>query len=181
MSRLGSWNPTTTEERLDRMESLAAIQQLAVRYALALDSRDMDGVVVLFAPDVRVGRDATGRDALKGWYDNSMRKMRTSIHQVTNHIISFDDADHAHGVVYCRDQLERTESGEWEIGELQYWDTYVRIDGEWCFERRRFHRFYICDALTRPAHGAGVGGGSDGLTTHQLPEAFETWGTFWAR
>jgi hypothetical protein len=31
MSRLGTWTPTTIEERLDRMESLAAIRQLTHR------------------------------------------------------------------------------------------------------------------------------------------------------
>ncbi len=50
--------------------------------------------------------------------------------------------------------------------------------GEWFFERRKLHRWYIGDALTRPAHGLGVGG--EGLRTLQLPEAFETWATFWA-
>ena len=47
MSRLGPWQPTTVEERLDRMESLAAIRQLAFRYALCLDTRDMDALVLL--------------------------------------------------------------------------------------------------------------------------------------
>ena len=61
MSRLGTWKPATPEERLDRMESLADIRQLPYRYALALDSRDMDALVDLFVPDVRVGRDETGR------------------------------------------------------------------------------------------------------------------------
>jgi hypothetical protein len=42
MSRLGAWTPVGLEERLDRMESLAAIRQLPYRYALAVDSRDMD-------------------------------------------------------------------------------------------------------------------------------------------
>ena len=66
MSRLGSWQPSTPEERLDRLESLAEIQQLPVRYALALDSRDMDMMVSLFTADVRVGREERGRDALAG-------------------------------------------------------------------------------------------------------------------
>ena len=39
--RLGNWQPRTVEERLDRMESYAAIQQLVSRYARALDARDM--------------------------------------------------------------------------------------------------------------------------------------------
>ena len=180
MSRLGTWTPSTLEERVDRMESLAAIRQLPVRYARCLDARDLDALVELFVPDVRVGRDATGRAALRAWFSQTMRVMRTSIHLVANHVVDFDDADHAHGIVYCRDELEYPDRGEWEIGVLQYWDTYLRVDGEWCFERRKFHRWYIVDALTRPSHGAGVGTGGDALTTAQLPEAFETWGRFWA-
>ena len=38
MSRLGVWQPSNAEERLDRLESLADIRQLPVRYALAVDS-----------------------------------------------------------------------------------------------------------------------------------------------
>ncbi len=180
MSRLGPWKPASLEERMDRMESLAAIRQLPARYGLALDSRDMKALVALFTPDVRVGRDERGRDALERWFRRVMSESRTSIHFIGNHVIDFDDADHAHGIVYCHDELERPGSGHWEWGKLQYWDSYVRMDGEWCFERRRFHRWYIVDALERPAHGAGVGDG-DALTTTQLPEAFPSWGEFWRR
>ena len=180
--RLGRWKPTTTEERLDRLESLAAIRQLAMRYALALDSRNIGDLVALFAPDVRVGRDRTGRDALHAWYDEAMRGPRSSVHFVVNHIIDFDDAEHATGIVYCRDELERPESGEWHVGALQYWDTYDRYDGDWCFTRRKFHRWYLADAMTRPEHGAGVNSdGHDPLFAHQLPEAFTSWHEFWAR
>src|SRR5947208_2666445 len=107
MSRLGSWTPSTLEERLDRIESLADIRQLPYRYALALDSRDMDALVALFVPDVQVGREQRGRAALKDWFTATMRKPRTSIHFIGNHIVDFDDAGHAHGIVYCRDELER--------------------------------------------------------------------------
>lgn len=180
MSRLGPWNPVTVEERLDRMESLASIRQLPHRYGVALDSRDMDRLVELFVPDVRVGADASGREALKVWFTHTMSQMRTSVHFIGNHVVDFDDADHARGIVYCRDELEYPRTGGWEIGVLQYWDSYVRVDGDWCFARRKFHRWYIVDALTRPAHGAGVNVGTDALTTHQLPEAYESWGRFWA-
>ncbi len=179
MPRLGPWQPATIEERLDRMESLAEIQQLPVRYALALDARDMDALVELFVPDVRVGPDAQGREALKQWFTETMSAMRTSVHLVANHIVDFDDADHARGIVYCHDELEWPERGEWEQGKLQYWDTYERVDGEWCFAHRRFHRWYIVDALTRPSRGAGVNVGTDALTTHLLPDAFPTWIAFW--
>ena len=177
MSRLGPWHPQTVEARLDRMESLAAIRQLAFRYALCLDSRDMDSLVMLFPEDVRVGRDQSGREALHRWFSETMRAMRTSVHLIGNHIVDFDDADHARGIVYCRDELERPDTGLWQVGVLQYWDRYVRISGEWYFERRKFHRWYIVDALTRPRHGAGLE--ENPLTTIQLPEAFPTWGEFW--
>jgi hypothetical protein len=163
------------------MESLAMIRQLPYRYALALDSRDMGALAGLFVPDVRVGKQEVGREALQRWFTEAMQRPKTSVHFIGNHIIDFDDADHAHGIVYCRDELERPETGEWEIGTLQYWDSYVRVDGEWCFERRKFHRWYLVDALTRPAHGAGVDDGSDPLHARQLPEAFASWHAFWAR
>ena len=72
--------------------------------------------------------------------------------------------------MYCHDELDHPIKNEWAQGQLQYWDTYRREDDEWCFERRRFHRLYITDWLTRPSHGVDQAGGS-GLTSHQLPDA----------
>jgi len=177
--RLGPWEPTTADDRLDRLESLAAIQQLPARYALAVDSRDLDGLMDLFVPDVRVSRDQSGRAALRAWYLRSLAKFRTSVHFVGEHVVDFDDADHARGVVYCHDELDGRSPGTWELGKLQYWDTYARVDGEWYFTRRKFHRFYIVDALERPEHGAGTGDDRENLTTHVLPDAFDTWAPFW--
>jgi hypothetical protein len=176
--RLGDWHPSTVDERLDRMESYAAIRQLVSRYARALDARDMDVVVSLFNPDVRVGGDAVGRDALKEWMSTLMSQMRTSVHLVANHVIDFHDADHASGIVYCRDELERPDTGEWAVGTIQYWDDYLRIDGTWCFDRRRLHRWYLVDWLERPTPGAGVNDFSH-IRERQLPDAYPTWKAFW--
>ena len=180
---LVAWEPKTSDERLDRMESLAAIQQLPYRYGVAIDSRDMDMMVELFVPDVRVGKDAgaVGRDALKAWYTRTMATAGSTWRFIGNHMIDFDDADHAHGIVYCHDELEHPNDGEWVQGMLQYWDTYRRVDGEWYFERRKFHRLYICDWLTRPTHGIGNQGGRSALRSYQLPEAYESWGLYWER
>ena len=178
--RLGRWQPHTADERLDRIESLAMINQLAVRYALSLDSRNMDALVDLFVADVRVGKTETGRAALHRWYSVAMREPKTSVHLVANHIVDFDDADHAHGIVYCHDELERPEQGNWETGKLQYWDTYVRVDGEWYFQRRKFHRWYLTDPRVGPQVGGGVNDGSDPLRAGVLPDSFPTWAPFWA-
>ena len=55
----------TLEQRIARLEALDAIRQLPAKYALALDMRDMDAMVSLFPEDVRVGKDAVGRAALR--------------------------------------------------------------------------------------------------------------------
>jgi hypothetical protein len=178
--RLGPWQPLGDAERLDRLDSLASIKQLPPRYALALDSRDMDTLVELFVPDVKAGPGAVGRDALKAYFIEIMRLPRASVHFVGNHVIDFDSADQARGVVYCRDQLERPLSGRWDVGEIQYWDRYRRIDGTWFFEGRKFNRWYISDWLTRPKVGAGVNDGTDPLPGGQLPEVYRTWREFWA-
>lgn len=179
MSRLGPWQPATAAERMDRLESLAAIQQLAQRYAIAIDSRNMDMMVDLFLPNVRVGKDEYGRAALKRWYTETMRHTGPSCHVVGNHVVDFDDADHARGIVYCHDELDHPDDGEWVQGQLQYWDTYLRLDGEWYFERRKFLRLYLTDWCNRPSHGANTAQEGRALRTAQLPEAYPSWGAFW--
>jgi hypothetical protein len=178
--RLGPWQPQTLEERVDRLESLAAIRQLAMRYGQKVDARDLDGLAELFEPNVRMGRDDYGRDLMRKWMASALAKFQDSVHFVGNHIVDFDDADHARGVVYCHDELDRRAEGRWEQGKIQYWDRYVRIDGEWFFKYRDFNRWYIVDALERPVHGGGVAPGTAGMPTGQLPDRCETWDSFWA-
>lgn len=179
MSRLGPWIPADDHERLDRLESLACIRQLPHRYGLAVDSRDLDALVDLFVPDVRVTKTVSGRPALKEWFRHTLSHSRSTIHFVGNHVVDFADADHARGVVYCRDELEIPDSGEWHVGTIQYWDDYVRSDGIWYFQRRKFNRWYVVDALTRPFHGAGVAESGRALATGLLPDVYPTWAEFW--
>ena len=88
------------EVRIDRLESLDEIRQLAAKYSLSLDMRDLDAHVNLFAPDIRVSRDKIGRSHLKRWLDDTLRQQFTGTsHHIGNHIIEFNDFDHAHGVV----------------------------------------------------------------------------------
>ena len=76
------------EKRLDRLESLDEIRQLAAKYSVTLDMRDLDMHVNLFVPDVRVGKEATGRQALKQWADATFRNQfsGTSHHLSLIHI-----------------------------------------------------------------------------------------------
>ena len=56
---------TDLAARIDRLESIDAIRQLAAKYSLALDMRDADAWVGLFPEDVKVGKGTSGRAALR--------------------------------------------------------------------------------------------------------------------
>lgn len=162
--------------RIDRLESVAAIQQLPIRYALAVDGRDIDAWVSLFVDDVDCGRRVKGREVLRTIIEPALRTFYRSVHQICGHRIEFDDADHAHGVVYCR--AEHEDAGKWVIMAIAYFDTYERRDGEWYFVRRREKHWYAADWEERPAAPF------TGWATHQnppdLPQAFGSWDAFWA-
>lgn len=168
--------------RIDRLESIDEIRQLAAKYALALDMRDMDAMAGLFAPDVRVGREKTGREALRAYLDETMRVQFTGTsHHIGGHIIEFDDPDHAHGVVYSKNEHET--GPEWVIMQMMYVDDYERAGagGRWCF-RRRVPLYWYATDLNRPPIGdrkmrwPGREPYDGGF--HEL---FPTWAEFWAR
>jgi uncharacterized protein (TIGR02246 family) len=171
---------TSLEARIDRLESLDAIRQLPAKYALALDMRDMDAMVSLFPDDVRVGKDSTGRAALRAYMDRTLRSPFTGTsHHIGGHVIEFDDADHAHGVVYSKNEHETGD--EWVIMQMMYVDDYVRIHGRWYFQRRLPLYWYATD-LNKPPIGDNkmrwpgrepyAGGYHD---------YFPSWKEFWAR
>lgn len=174
-----TWQPATIDERLDRLESMAEIRQLADRYGVAVDSRDIDMLVGLFVPDVQVGKDKHGRAALHAHYTNVLRHIGPSLHFVGNHIIDFHDRSHATGIVYCWDELGSPHDDKWDVGVLQYWDEYQRVDRRWYFRRRLLHRLYMVDALERPRVGTGLGRST--MKTHRLPEAYPSWHRFWSQ
>ena len=166
-----------TAARLDRMESHLAIQQLPIRYALAVDGRDVASWVRLFVPDVRVGRDATGREALHRQIDGMLRTFRRSVHQICGHRVELDEEqpDHASGAVYCR--AEHEVDDRWIVMAICYFDDYRRVDGEWLFSRRREKHWYAADINEHPqaVDFDGWNVGHPGL-----PGYFPTWDRFWS-
>jgi hypothetical protein len=165
------------ERRLDRLESGEAIRQLVSRYAVLIDSRNIDELVQLFVEDVRVTRGTRGREAMHDLLDGVCRQFTTSIHFVGNHVIDFDDDDHAEGIVYCKAEHEVGE--RWIVMAIQYWDRYERRGGAWQFEGRKVKHWYAVDHLDRPVgpdktHWNPLG------TTESIPSDYESWGRFWA-
>ena len=95
-----------TSERLERVESRLAIEQLPVRYALAVDGRDVDAWVNLFVPDVDMGRRGKGREVLREVIEPQFRQFYRSVHFTCGHVVELIDRDNASGVVYSRAEHE---------------------------------------------------------------------------
>lgn len=144
------------EARIERLEALEEIRQLPAKYALALDMRDMDAMVGLFCADVRVGKDASGREALRAYMDQTLRSPFTGTsHHIGGHIIELDDANHAHGIVYSKNEHETPVKGgadEWVIMQMMYVDDYERQNGQWFF-RRRLPLYWYATDLNKPPVG----------------------------
>lgn len=127
--------------RIERLEATEQIRQLAARYALALDSRDVETLVSLFVPDVTTGDGRVGREALAEWFDPVLRPYKITFHLIGNHIIKFQDDDHATGVVYCTAEVEDPDHG-WIRQSIVYQDRYERVDGQWYFRARDHQLVY---------------------------------------
>lgn len=163
--------------RIGRLESQLAIQQLPIRYAMAVDGRDVDSWVRLFVPDVRVTKTSSGREALRIQIDGMLRTFGRSMHQICGHRIDLheEDPDRASGAVYCRAEHEVGE--RWIVMAICYWDDYRRVDGEWLFVRRREKHWYAADVTERP-QSVGFDGWDVGSPS--LPGYFPTWQSFWS-
>lgn len=163
-------------DALGRLVARDEIRELAQRYALAIDARDLDGLVALFVPDVDCGRWGSGRAALRRSFESQLRDAGPSVMLVANHVIDLDDDAHARGVVYGVVEVSRPEG--WVRQAIRYDDAYERREGAWLFVRRRHRLWYGVvlpyDPLDQPPANwpeSQVGRGT-------LPESLETWRRF---
>ncbi|ABQ69705.1 hypothetical protein Swit_3359 [Rhizorhabdus wittichii RW1] len=167
-------------KRIDRLESIDAIRQLAAKYSLALDMRDADAWVGLFPEDVKVGNGETGRAALRAWFDDTMRQQFDGTsHHIGGHIIEFDDPDHAQGVVYSKNEHET--GPEWVIMQMIYVDRYERIDGRWYFRRRLPLYWYATDLNKPPIGGRKMRWPGREPYEGGYHDYFPSWKRFWER
>ena len=162
---------------LARLLAYQEIRQLASRYAVHLDARDLDRLVALFVPDVRVGRDRSGRAALREDFDRQLRAIGVSFLHVGSHAIDLVSDDEATGVVYCKGEIQ--DGSRWIHQAIQYHDSYARVDGHWLFVRRRHQLVYGQEQPRNPLEQepANWPARHDGRGT--LPFDLESWRAFW--
>jgi len=167
---------------MDDTQRLLAYQQirnLAAGYAVALDARDLDSLVALFVPDVRVGRNTVGREALRGDFERQLRAIGVSFLNVGSHWIELLDADHARGVVYCKAELE--DGARWIHQAIQYHDRYERRAGHWYFVQRRHCLVYGQEQSPSPLAQEKAQWPESSTGRGSVPWSLESWQRFWKR
>jgi hypothetical protein len=128
----------------------AEIRQLPLRYAYANDFRDADMLLSLWAePDEAAAYPDIDLHTVRAEHERWFRKGPT-VHFVGNHLIEVDDADHAHGTVYCWAQLDFGE--EFVDQAILYQDRYVRQHGTWLFAVRRHLLWFGQARAENPMH-----------------------------
>jgi ketosteroid isomerase-like protein len=163
---------------LEQLIARDEIRQLVARYAVAVDSRDLDTLVGLFVDDVQVGRDTFGHEALRRSFRASLSAVGVTILQVGTHVIDLTDADHATGIVYCSGQVQ--EGDRWIHQSILYRDTYERRDGTWRFVRRVHELFHGTVAADNPMDQDPANWPIRSFGTGTAPDSFPTWGPFWS-
>ena len=145
------------------------IRALAHRYALALDRRDLDGVSELFASVSRWGRHGVGPGGARSFYDLIWRRFGRSVHNVGTHVIDLKTSTTASGIAYCRAEQQSRDTDAWTTLQFAYHDEYVCEANTWYFLQRQ-PRFWYRE--------------TDGIREHVtepegIPQAWDTWDTFW--
>jgi len=164
-------------EQLDRLTSIEAIRQLAANYSHFVDSRDLDSLVALFVDDVKVSRDAVGRDALKASFRSSLSEVGVTILKVTTHTIEFIDPDHATGKVYAHGDVQI--GSRWLQQTIRYDDRYERRGDAWAFAGRRHQLFYSADVGQNPLGYEPADWPRSNIGLGTLPYNQTTWQNFW--
>ena len=128
---------TTFDDSAERL----ALRQLVEQYARGADTHDAELYAGVFTDDAIL---FTNRGEIRGRTDllkvaPRLGRYRATMHMVGNHYVTFDDADHAHGIAYCEaSHMREVEGEDWVyVMRIVYHDVYVRQSRGWRMSERR--------------------------------------------
>jgi hypothetical protein len=171
MSEPGSQELAAT---VARVAAMLDIQQLAYRYALGFDSRDLELLHSLWYEDVeRVPYPDINIHTVREEFDQWLYGLGPSVLTVGNHVIDVVDADHATGSVYCLVQMEMGDS--YVEQSILYQDRYVRHRGRWLFEVRRHLLWFGTASAENPFRQPPANWPANTFGRGTLPEDFATY------
>ncbi|HME77654.1 MAG TPA: nuclear transport factor 2 family protein, partial [Mycobacterium sp.] len=108
-----------------------AIRDLLARYALALDTDDIDRCLELFTDDgqfVVFGREFSGRDQIRAMFESAPRGL---------HLTGVSSIELAENAATARSQVLLVEAGTMHLRPALFDDELSRDGKQWRFRRRR--------------------------------------------
>jgi ketosteroid isomerase-like protein len=135
------------EERLDEVESRAAIADLVAGYCEGTDRRDLDRFLGLWHDDAEYlipgGRgDFVGTEQIRRSQEVIANVWKQTYHWTTNHTATFATRDRATGrsdaIAIC---VHPDGTISWVA--CTYHDEYERRAGAWKFARRNVERYFV--------------------------------------
>jgi hypothetical protein len=137
----------TIEDRIRRLEDRAALDDLNTRYFLSADGDDFEGIGDSFTEDATFASSGhvggTGRQGIVDFIADARGHMGLTIHTPHYGLYSFQDDDHATGIVGAH--LELVLAGQSTLGAVRYVDEYRREGGKWRIASRDMRTIYMGD------------------------------------
>lgn len=136
---------------LERLDSIEAIRALRARYHELVNEDQGNRLYELFAPDAAVaygGRpEVRGRDSIRSFFASfPVQTARQFIH---NHIVEVDGT-RGRGYSYLDGRPVRDGKSYYVVGRFD--DEYIRIDGQWFFQRVTLSVHYMIEAAEHWEH-----------------------------
>ena len=137
---------TTLEQRIQKLEDRAEIQDLVARYFKVTDDDDESALADCFTRDARFiasGFDGgTGRGGVMEFLKAARLTMQQTVHTPNYVHIAFKGPDEAEGTVMAH--LEIGIAGTTVYAAVRYLDSYARDDGQWRIALREMRAVHVC-------------------------------------
>jgi hypothetical protein len=133
------------DRRIRRLEDRAELQDLVVRYFLAVDDDIYEALADTFASDATFSAGSfvggRGRDNVVEFLRNDRLNMGPTVHTPNYSLFAFQDEDHATGTTGAH--LELARGGRTLFGAVRYIDTFVREEGAWRIRAREMRTVHV--------------------------------------
>jgi hypothetical protein len=126
---------------IDDLLARDEIRALPLRYAAAVEARDIDAMAELFSPRARFGDYGDGPDGLRALMTDTLSDSLFAVILVANHLIELADDTHATGQVWAHCHAQTRTAGFLDQ-LIRYDDIYESVDGCWLFAHRRHRLWY---------------------------------------
>ncbi|TXH02636.1 MAG: nuclear transport factor 2 family protein [Nevskiaceae bacterium] len=134
---------------LASLQDRAALEQLVIAYANAIDQREWDRLDAVFTPEAVIDYTATGGikgsyAEIKAWLPRTLKFFRSYMHLMGNAQFTID-GDTATGEVACFNPMVAPSllgGGTTVIFGIWYHDRYVRTPQGWRIDSRRQQHCY---------------------------------------